>query len=249
MIKRSNHLDRSLTRRVTRWHRRGTGRLRRPGYLLLETVLGTGLLIVGLAVLGAQVQESDSAVRKMDLKVRALLLAELQLAYMDTGLFEVDSLGEVEEEDFGPRYPQFAWRLTTEETVTESLYRLRLDILYDFQRQDDFSEFKYDDAEMLTTFYLLRAQPKPIDFAEDFGYTEEEIESLSQRLAATGVEGLDVNDFDPTLLAKLELEELIDVLPVLIEAFGLDLNSFLSGLPPEIQQVLMAGQGAEDGGK
>jgi len=38
-------------------------RRNRRGYVLLETVVATGLLIVGLAVIGAQVQDSQTFAR------------------------------------------------------------------------------------------------------------------------------------------------------------------------------------------
>ena len=56
---------------------------RRLAYLLLETVVATGMLIVGLAVLGAQVQDSHTAVRKMERRIRAISLAEQHLAELE----------------------------------------------------------------------------------------------------------------------------------------------------------------------
>ena len=58
-------------------HRRNpTARLsRRDAYVLLETVLATGLLITGLAVVGAQVQSADTTIRVMNRTIRAMMLA------------------------------------------------------------------------------------------------------------------------------------------------------------------------------
>ena len=49
---------------------------RRRGYVLLENTVATGLLIVGLAVIGSQVQSADLSVKKMERKLQAILLSE-----------------------------------------------------------------------------------------------------------------------------------------------------------------------------
>ncbi|MCC6649873.1 MAG: hypothetical protein IT348_01845, partial [Candidatus Eisenbacteria bacterium] len=98
--------------------------------MLLETVIASGLLVLGLAVLGSQVQPADKSIQRMELQMRALMLAEMQLAHLDTGLIEINSIDDVEEEDFGPRYQSNGWRLTTDETRTENLFRLKLEILH-----------------------------------------------------------------------------------------------------------------------
>ncbi len=79
----------------------------RRGYVLLETVVATGLLIVGLAVIGVQIQDAGSSIHKMERQTRAMLLAERHFAYMDLGLVELDSVDEIQEGDFGPREPDW----------------------------------------------------------------------------------------------------------------------------------------------
>lgn len=211
---------------------------RRNGWVLLETVIATGLLILGLAVLGAEIQDSLYAVKRMKREMRALMLAEMQLAHLDTGLIELVSVDEIEEQDFGPRYPYWGWRMTTEETVTEELFQLRLEILYWPDREDYEEEFDYDEAEVFNTFYIFRARPKPLDFTEDFGMREDELEEFAGQLSELGIDGLDPSEFDPAILAKLDLEELMEVLPVIMDAFGLDPSQFTNQLPPEVQEAL-----------
>ena len=146
---------------------------RRCAYLLLETVVATGMLIVGLAVLGAQVQDSHTAVRKMERRIRAISLAEQHLAELEMGLVDINSVDENVEGDFGPRFPNFGWLLTTEETAIEHMFMLRLDILHHL-RDDDYSEdsFDYDEADLLETVYVMKAAPQPVNFGEDFGMNE-----------------------------------------------------------------------------
>ncbi len=213
--------------------------LARRSYILLETVIATGLLIAGLAVIGVQIQDAGTSIRKMERRTRAMLLAERNFAYMDLGLVELDSVDEVQEGDFGPRDPDWGWRLTTELTAVDGMFRLKLEILHHI-REDDYQEddFPYDDAEREFTAYAFRPAPQALDLAADYGLTEEELIDVSERLAEAGLQGFDVTAFDPAMLAKLEMEELIKSLPILLDALGLQLGDLEDLLPPEILREL-----------
>lgn len=218
-------------------HSNGHSR-RRPGYLLLETVIAVGLLAVGLAVIGSQVVDAERSVSRMRLELRAMLLAEQYLAEMDLGLVELDSLDEVQEEDFGPRFPDYGWRLITQKTSTDALYLLTLEVLH--ARRDDYDEeeFDFDNSEILYTVHTVRATPQPIDLGTEFGLNDEELESIGEKLAETGIDGLTPENFDPKLLAKVDSDQLIQVLPIILDAFGQDVNALLAQLPPDVAQAL-----------
>jgi len=203
--------------------------------VLLETVVATGLLVIGLAVIGAQVQDSQTCVRKMQRRVRAMMLAEQHLAMLDLGLVELDSVDELEEGDFGPRYPDYGWWLTTEDTAIENVYLLKLDVLH-YLREDEYREddFDFDNADTLYTVYAMRAAPQPVDFGEDFGLTEDELVELGEKLSELGIEGLDPGEFDLRILGKLDFEELLEALPLIMDAFGLELSDMASTLPPNL---------------
>ena len=158
---------------------------------------------------------------------------------MDLGLVELDSVDEVQEGDFGPREPDWGWRLTTELTAVDGMFRLKLEILHHI-REDDYQEddFPYDDAEREFTAYAFRPAPQALDLAADYGLTEEELIDVSERLAQAGLQGFDVTAFDPAMLAKLEMEELIKSLPILLDALGLQLGDLEDLLPPEILREL-----------
>jgi len=218
-------------------------------------VIATGLLIVGLAVLGGMVQDSYSAVRQMKINVQARWLAEQFLAELDTGLIELDSVDEIQEESFGPRYPTWAWRLTIDETASEELFLLTVDVLYDPLRRDDDEEFDYDEKPTVYTLYTMRAAPQEVDLELAFGLREEEIEELTEKLSGLGIEGLDPAAFDPSILGKLDFEELIEVLPTLLDAFGIDYSALLAQLPAEVRAGLeeagiggLESEGEEAGG-
>ncbi len=211
----------------------------RHGYVLLETVIATGLLIVGLAVIGAQIQESDTSIRKMRLRIHALELAEQHLAQLDLGLIELDSVDEVQEGDFGPRYPDYGWRLTTEPTAIEQMFRLTLEVLY-LRRPERYQEddFEHDEADVLLTTYAFRVAPQKLDLRADYGLSEEEFDKVSTTLADSGIPNLDANSFDPTILAKLDFEQMIEVLPVILDAMGVELGDLTGMIPPEVLEQL-----------
>ena len=240
--------------RLLRQSVRSEGRGSRSGYVLLETVVATGLLIVGLAVIGSQVQDAAKAIRQMDQQVRALSLAEQHLVQFDLGLIELESVDEIEEGDFGPRYPDYGWRLITEPTALEAMYLLRVEILY-LPREDDYREddFDHDDAETLLIVHAMRPTPQPIDFARDFGLNEEELTDLDEQFEGLGIEGLDVGALDPALLGRVDMEDLLDILPTVMQAMRMDLSQLTSILPPNIleqlhQSGLLDGAGGEKGG-
>ncbi len=225
---------------------------RRRAYVLLETVVATGLLVVGLAVLGAQVQNAQTSVRKMERRIRAIMLAEQQLAELEMGLVELQSVDEVEEGDFGPRHPDYGWLLITEETAIENMYLLQLDILH-YLREGEYreDEFEFDDAETLYTVYTMKAAPQPVHFGEDFGLGEEELLELTERLSELGIPDLDPTSFDMRFFQNVDFEELLQTAPLLLEALGMDIRSLTAMLPPQllrqIQESGLLEGGAESG--
>lgn len=227
----------------------------RGGYVLLETVIATGMLILGLAVIGAQLQSSDTALRKMDLRLRAMMLAEEQLGRLSLGLVKLDSLERVQDGDFGPRYPDFGWTLELEETAIDGMYALRLDVWH-HRREEPFrpDTFEFEAAEPVFAAYALRAVPQPLDLGIDYGLNEEELADVAEKLSQFGVPGLDVAAFDPTILGQLDFEQFIQVFPILVDVMGLNVNDLSVLLPPDILRVLeesgvfgKAGDGGEGG--
>ena len=211
----------------------------RAGYVLLETVIATGLLIVGLAVIGGQVQDAQRSIRHMQRSVYATMLAEQHLAELDLGLVELDSVDEVDDGDFGPRHPDFGWVVTTDKTAIAEMYLLKLEILY-YPREGEYREddFEIDSAETVYTVYAMRASPQPLDLGEEFGLSDDQMVELSEKLSGLGIEGLDPEAFDPTVLGKIDFEELLEALPVIMDAFGMELSDMASTLPPNLLQQL-----------
>ena len=218
-------------------------RVRLRAYLLLETVIAAGLLVVGLSVIGAQVRDSHFAARKMELQFNAQMLAESKLAELDTGLLDFDSFDEELEEEFGPLFPYYGYRIRIEPTATEGLNLLTLQILYKI-RDYESDDFDFDEAELMHTLYTFRLVPVPLDLAVDFGMGEEQLEALEIAAADVGVD-IDPTNWDVRIFATMDVEELIQFLPAVMEAFGLDLGD-MAGLPPEVQAALKALSGDSD---
>jgi len=222
----------------------------RAAYVLLETVIATGLLLVGLAVIGAQLQDSNNAVRKMNLKLRAMMLAEMQFAQMDLGLIELESVDAVQEEDFGPRYPDWAWRLTIEETSIDKMFLLRVDVL-NMPREDYEEAFDFDGADSVYTVYALRAAPQPLDVATDFGLPDDQIEDVTQKLGDLGIDASQVNLGALVQPPFDDFAVFAEALPTLMTMFQISKDDITRLFPPDMvkkltESGLLGGDEAEE---
>lgn len=214
------------------------------GFLLLEVVIAVGLLVVGMALVGMQIHNSSRASRQAERSMRTLLLAESKLAELDSGLIVPEE--EIEEE-FGPLFPDYAWRLLIEPhpNVTD-LNQVTLEILYQ-ARQSVQEEFDFDEAEVVQRLYTLRATPKPLDLTRDFGMSEADADNLTEQLSGVTDGGIDPRNLDPSLFAQLDLEELLEVAPALLAAFGMNVQELMNLLPEELRQMLEEAQAEFEG--
>jgi len=200
------------------------------------------LLVLGLSTLGVQLQKAYDAARDSHRMLRAMNLAESKLAELQVGLIQdVDSAIEDDlEEEFGPLFPDFAWRLRIEPTETELLWAVRLDILYQQREYVEEEEFDFEEAEVLLTLRTLRATPVTIDPATDFGADEEAMQQLTDALAGTEI---DPYSIDLRQIAGLPLDQLVELLAAFEEAGLLEGINLGSLLPPEILSLLEEAQG------
>ena len=79
---------------------------------------------------------------------------------------------------------------------------------------------------------IAAGSAQKIDLGVDYGLNEEELGQVSQTLSDTGIPGLDAASFDPTILAKLDFEQMVEVLPVVLDAMGLELGDLEAMIPP-----------------
>lgn len=238
-------LSTAARRRMTRTRSR-TG-IRRSAYLLLETLIATAFLVLGLAVIGSQVQRAYFSRQEIQRQYRALMLAESKLAEIDTGILEIDSFDEETEEEFGPLFPHFAYRLRLQPTVTPGLNQVRLQILHQI-RDYDREPFDFDTADVLYELYTFRTEPRTVDFEADFGMDPERVEELGDLFAAAGVP-IDPNDFGlQEFMRSADTEQLLALLSNqdLLNSLGIRQEQLLSALPPDLVREL---QGRGEGGR
>jgi len=100
------------------------------------------------------------------------------------------------------------------------------------------NSFDFEQAEVVHTLHVLRAAPQPLDLGLEFGLKEEEIEKVADQLSPLGIPGLDVDSFDPKVLASLDFDQLIQVLPVIADVLGVDISYLTSLVPPDVLQSL-----------
>ena len=212
------------------------------GFMLLEIVLAVGLLVLGLSVIGAQMQQSYFRAHETDTVARVVFLAESKLAEIDTGLIEPEQ--EIEE-DFGRLFPEYAWRLKMEPAGLPEMYFFELEILHDPLREIE-NEFEFDDAEVAAKFRFLKAAPRPLDLTADFGLDDDAAEDLNARLADLGGGALDVHDFNPSLFRDMEMEDLLEILPALMEAFNISQSEIMNLVPenlrPQLEELFSTAQ-------
>lgn len=209
---------------------------RPSAFILLEIVIAMAILILGMTVLGSQFQSSRQAAYETEWTYRALLLAESKLAELDTGLIVPEDLIE---EEFGPIFPDYAWRMRIEPTAVPDLHFITLDILRQPRINVD-TPFDFDKATVLYTAYTMRATPAQIDLTRDFGMGEEQADQLTEQLSNVGEFGIDPRNLDPSVFRELDLAELIDVLGPMLQALGMSTEDVMSMLPPELRDALQA---------
>lgn len=205
------------------------------GFILLEVVIAVALLLIGLTFIGAQINQSlESSHRSEDL-TRLMFLVESQLAELDTGRvnFEEEADNEVEG-DFTTRFPDYGWRIRFDETATEELLTITLEILY-YRRESLTEEFDHENGEVVHTVYTLRAIPPAIDLQADFGLDDDTIQQLSEQMP---VEDFDPGNFNTDIFREWEFEDLLTVLPALVQAFNISLEELTRMVPPELRELL-----------
>lgn len=235
--------------RCARLKSRGPKPAARLGFVLLETLIATTLLVLGLAVIGTQVQRAYFETLEMERRTRALMLAESKLAELDTGLIVFDSLDEVMEEPFGPLFPDWGFRITVQPTLTEGLNQIHLEILY-FMRNYDRDDFDFEQAKVIHELYTFRMTPRRIDLQLDYGMDEESVNKLNELLSGVGMEipvdGFPLQDF----LRSADIADIMSLLSdeELLQAMGgFSKEDILGALPREVRQALKGLEGGGDG--
>jgi len=207
------------------------------GAVLLEVLVTVTLIALFMALVGGQILSAVRAAGEIDRQQRAVMLAESLVDRLEAGGFDFsdeESIG-----DFGDAYPGWAWKITTEQTEDENLLRLKIQVLAGQPGED------VETYSPVLTLYTFVVMPVTIDLVEDFGMSEEEAAQLAD---AVPIEGLDFSSVDPRMLAQMDRETLLELMPQLQRLLG-QLGAASMGLG--VSGALArggAGQGQQKGG-
>lgn len=215
---------------------------------LLEVVIALSLLLISMAAVGVTFNNGTYYVEKAELLARADIMTERLIGQIETGIVDLASPQTVG--DFGEEgVPGMNFRVTvTNDTNVPDLLYVDIEVFMGHPEEDD-------NAQLITVTHLLRAMPKGIDFARDFGFEEEQLAQVTDAIPG-GEAVLDVTNFDPRSLASLDLDTLVQMLPTLMQALGGNMaGGDLSGLLEAaargdmsgIKQLQDAMQGAQAG--
>ena len=192
---------------------------RRRGALLLEVILALTILFMGMSIIGIQLQTSIKIGYDNERRTQALLLAEGKLAQLDSGAINLErEMGAdgVMEGDFGKSFPGYFFRFTmVEHDDLEDIFEVTTEILYG-PPEDDLEPGNIEDAHVVMVLYSFRATPPTLNLQRDFGVSDEQIEELAASLPPD----LDPLDFSPAAFAEMDLETLLELMPLLLEIFG-----------------------------
>jgi hypothetical protein len=185
----------------------------RRGAALFEVVISLSILLMAMTLVGASFRNGFLNVEMADRISRATLLTEKLITDIEVGLISI-----AEQESFGQfsdeAEPGMGWRVEVHpDPVTPDLLRVQVDIL----RVDP--ENPKAEASCILTTHLLRVMPRGLDFQKDLGMTEEQVAML-MAVVPGGESLVDPENFSPPELAKLPMDVLKQLLPMIIQAFG-----------------------------
>ncbi len=190
---------------------------RRRGAALLEVVVALSILLVAMAVVGGAFRNGAHTIDRAERMSRARVMTERLLVEMDTGILEME---EREQSGwFGDEAMEgMSWAV--EINPHERIERL-LEVDVHIYLGDPDGDA--DERRHLLSTRVLRVEPKGLDLEEDFGLDEEQIDQLTEAIPG-GAAIFDPTDFDPRMLAHLDLESLAELLPTLVQAFGVSIG-------------------------
>ncbi len=184
--------------------------------ILLEVVVSLAILILAMGVIGLAFNNGNYRVNRAEERIQALIMTERLIAEMDTKILDLEEITEGSGESgfFGEESIEgLSWRVEVESSPrVEGL--LEVDFFIYMGDPDD-----EDERQFVMHTRVFRPEPRGIDFERDFGLDEDQIQLLMDAIPG-GAAVLDPTNFDPRSLAQLPLDDLIELLPTLIQAFG-----------------------------
>jgi hypothetical protein len=178
--------------------------------LLLEVVIALSILLIAIAVCGSAINNSLLSVKRGEEMTRAMMLSEEILARLDTADLTFDQEQSGNFEDRGQRDLRYELKITPVEQDPD-LLRVEISILENDPTAND------GQTRPVLVTRALRAKPKPMNMKNDFGMTDEQLKMLTDAIPG-GSQVIDPENFDPTSLAKMDMNTLVQLLPVIMQA-------------------------------
>jgi hypothetical protein len=187
--------------------------------LLLEVVVALTIMTAAMGILGAQLVNglqmeayADVQTRTAELADRTMALLELDLRYAEQLATDAKLDG-----DFGEQYPGYFWHVHIDPLETPGVGLITMQILY---QTDPEKRESAEGATVVRELHFLKAAPQKIDLAADFGFSEEQIMTVTTNVPLPGIANgqLDV----PALIQQLTADPatMMQMLPALIQAFA-----------------------------
>jgi hypothetical protein len=185
----------------------------RQAAALLEVVISLSILLIAMSVVGLTFRNGERNVEVADHMTRAMMMTERMLAEADTGILKIDE--RTQSGYFGEEGPEgMSWRV--EVNPHEEIKGL-LDIdIYIYLGNPDASA---EDHQLVLYTRVQRPEPKGIDFEKDFGFDQDQLQVVTDAMPG-GAAAFDLTNFDPRMLASLDLDQIVELLPALVQMFG-----------------------------
>jgi type II secretory pathway pseudopilin PulG len=206
-------------------HRLEAGATRRAS-MLLEVLVTVTIMAMFMALIGAQILAAVQAAGLIERRQTSMLLAESITGRLQAGGFELTDQAQQMAGTFGTVYPGWGWRVGAEPTDDPTLMRVHLQVL---QGDPAVPDASVDSMTAITDMYTFWALPAKMDLVEDFGLSESDAAALAAKT------GIDPKNFDPAMLAGLNIADLLKEYPDLerlLAMYGID-PSMLATLDPE----------------
>ncbi len=203
--------------------------LPRRAAALLEVVISLSILLVAMSAIGVAFRTGLFHVEHAERMTQATLMTDRLLTAVDLGMI-APSDREQTGVFAGETISGMSWSMEAQPIeAMPGLFHVRVSIFMG----DPVG--KEDQKQHLLTTYVLRAEPRNVNMETDFGIPAEQLELLTDAIPG-GKEVLDPANFNPRDVAKLDLDTLREMLPMILKALGIALN------PGQMEDVLQAAQ-------
>lgn len=198
-----------------RLHRAGSAR---RAAALLEVVVAISILLLGMAVVGMAFSNGAIYVERAERLSRTMELTQRLTGELASGITVVGEnqasggFGDAAPRDEAGR--ELCWHIAvTPADQVPGLVNIEIEI---FMGAPD---SKPEERQHVLTTYAQQAVFVPLNMQRDFGMTQEQMDLLTQAIPG-GKEVFDPAGFDPRSVARLDMDMLKQLLPLLIQAFG-----------------------------